>query len=251
VDISWRAATEKDEGLSLPRPLRSGLAICAVGVLPLVLGLMAMIRPLSGIVLAGIFVVGGALQTSFSYYELVRLRRRADGELRREARPERRSSLARWRARQLTSDRNRKILARSLRGLKHDLSPGVLPGASPLNRVAARPHADLFAELAERLAALERPVTPQGVLEVEELLTSPDSPLYARERSDEIGSALRGCLQALENRSTPASRHDKTPVNRNCRSPLAGATSRPRTAILRATPSWLRRQAITHRRSQR
>ncbi len=132
-----------DDGLDLPRPLRSGLAVGGVGVLPLLLGLTAVIRPLSGLVFAGIFVAAGALQTSLAYSELVGIRRRADLELRLETRPYLQSSLARW------------------------------------------------------LAALERPVTPQAVLQVEELLTSPASPLYARERARELGASLLACIDAV------------------------------------------------------
>jgi len=186
-----------DDGLDLPRPLRSGLAVGGVGVLPLLLGLTAVIRPLSGLVFAGIFVAAGALQTSLAYSELVGIRRRADLELRLETRPYLQSSLARWRAGELTSDRHRSALAQAVARTERDLSPALLPGASPLNRVAARPHADLFLRLAERLAALERPVTPQAVLQVEELLTSPASPLYARERARELGASLLACIDAV------------------------------------------------------
>src|SRR5262249_27379841 len=198
MDVFRQAASGSDKGLVLPRPFRSGLALAAIGVLPLALGLTAVIRPLSGFVLAGIFLVGGVVQASVRYHELVGLRRLADEQLRRERRRELRSTLAHWRAGELTSDRNRKILARSIRGLKHDLSPGVLPGASPLDRIGTRPHVDLLAQLADRLAGLARPVSPLGVLQVEELLTSPDSPLYAHEHALQIRPALRQCLELLD-----------------------------------------------------
>jgi hypothetical protein len=192
------ARTDGRDGLDLPRPLRSGLAVAGVGLLPLLLGLTAVIRPLSGLVFAGIFVAAGALQTSLAYYELVGIRRRADLELRLETRPNLQSSFARWRAGELTSERHRIALARSVARTERDLSPVLLPGASPLNRIAARPHADLFLRLAERLAALERPVSPQAVLQVEELLTSPESPLYARQHARELRASLLACLAAVD-----------------------------------------------------
>src|SRR5262249_20915837 len=192
------AAHGSDEGLVLPKPFRSGLAIAAIGAVPLVLGLTAVIRPLSGLVLAGIFLVGGIVQASLRYHELVALRLRADEQLRRERRQELRSTLAQWRAGGPTSERHRQVLARSLTGLNRDLPAGTLPGASPLTRIGARPHVDLLVELADRLAALDRPVSPQGVLQVEELLTSPDSPLYARERALQIRPALRRCVELLD-----------------------------------------------------
>ena len=194
LDARANGRTEID----LPRPLPSGLWLAAVGVVPLVLGLADVIRPLSGLVFAAIFLAVGALKSSLEYHELILIRRRADLELRREPRPYGPSSFAQWRACELTSDRHRLALARSVTRTEHDLSPALLPGASPLNRVAARRHLALFGQLAQRLSALDRPVTPQAVLQVEELLTSPESPLYARERTARVGPALRRCLAALD-----------------------------------------------------
>jgi hypothetical protein len=191
------ARSDGVDGLDLPRPIRSGLAIALVGLLPLALGLTAVIRPLSGLVFAAIFLAAGALQSSLAHFELIGIRRRADLELRREPRPYLLSSFAQWRASELTSDRHRLALARAVARTEHDLSPALLPGASPLNRVAARPHVDLFRRLAERLAALDRPVTPQAVLQVEELLTSPESPLYARERARQMRTSLLACIEAV------------------------------------------------------
>jgi hypothetical protein len=191
------AQSDRSNGLDLPQPIRSGLAVAGVGLLPLAFGLAAVIRPLSGFVFAGIFLAAGALQWALAYHELLGIRRRADLELRLETRPYFQSAYARWRASELTSDRHRTALARSVARTERDLSPALLPGASPLNRLAARPHADLFRRLAERLAALDRAVSPQAVLQLEELLTSPDSPLYARERARELRCALLACLDAV------------------------------------------------------
>jgi hypothetical protein len=198
VDLArFGAHADGYENLDLPRPLQSGMAVAAVGLLPLALGLTAVIRPLSGLVFAGIFLAAGALQWALAYRELVGIRHRADLELRLETRPWFQSRYARWRASELSSDRHRTALARAVARTERDLSPALLPGASPLNRVAARPHAELFRRLAERLAALDRPVAPLAVLQVEELLTSPESPLYARERASELRRALLACLEAV------------------------------------------------------
>jgi hypothetical protein len=191
------AQSDGSSGPDLPQPIRSGLAVAGVGLLPLAFGLTAVIRPLSGFVFAGIFLAAGALQWALAYHELLGIRRRADLELRLETRPYLQSAYARWRASELTSDRHRTALARLVARTERDLSPALLPGASPLNRVAARPHADLFRRLAERLAALDRAVSPQAVLQLEELLTSPESPLYARERARELPCALLACLNAV------------------------------------------------------
>jgi hypothetical protein len=188
------ARSDGVNGLDLPRPFRSGLAVAAVGLLPLALGLTAVIRPISGLVFAAIFLAAGALRWSLAHFELIGIRRRADLELRCESRPYLLSSFAQWRASELTSDPHRLALARAVARTERNLSPALLPGASPLNRVAARPHVDLFRRLAERLAALDRPVTPQALLQVEELMTSPASPLYARESAWKLRASLLACL---------------------------------------------------------
>ena len=84
-----------------------------------------------------------------------------------------------WRIAELTASRERRLLARSLRAVVGDLSSPRLSSAVPLNRVALRPHANELLELAERLDALERPVSACGILHVQRLITSPGSPLYA------------------------------------------------------------------------
>jgi hypothetical protein len=158
------------------RPFRSGLSVAALGVLPLVAGLAGLIRPLSSLVFAAIFAAAGALQALFVYQDLVGLRRLADGELRLGRRPYLWPALVSWRSAELISDRHRIGLARAVARTERDLSPATLPGASPLNRVAARPHLDLFRRLAERLAALDCPVAPRAVLRVEELLNLSGQP---------------------------------------------------------------------------
>jgi hypothetical protein len=242
-------------GFDVPRPLRSGLAIAAVGLLPLALGLATVIRPLSGLVFAAIFVAVGALRWSLAHFELVEVRRRADLELRREPRPYPLSNFAQWRASELTSDHHRLALARSVARTVRDLSPAVLPGASPLNRVAARPHSELFRQLAERLAALDRPVTPQAVLQIEDFLTSPSSPLYARERASELCTSLLTSLHALPfslpAAPTPASRQSGLMAGRNGQRALAGTRGGLRGGILESVLTRFGRRAMAVRRSQR
>ena len=102
----------------------------------------------------------------------------------------------RWRAEELTSRRERRLLARSVRGVIADLSPRRLPGPVPVNRVAVRPHVELLATLADRLAD-QRPVAPVGILAVRRVLTDPDGPLYTRDRCD-VAHALAGVIEQLE-----------------------------------------------------
>ena len=106
-----------------------------------------------------------------------------------------------WRVQELTSERERRRLSRSMRGVLKSLSGTWMPGASPVNRVALRPYATLVEAIADRLAEIEYPVSAVGVLAVRRMLTDPDSPLYARrEKGDEIdvGDALRAALRGLE-----------------------------------------------------
>ena len=190
-------------GTDLPRPFRCGGAVAAIGLLPLALGLADVIRPLSGLVFAAIFLAVGLLQSSLAYAELITIRRRADIELRRKAHPYLLSSVAQWYANELTADRHRLALARSVARTERNLSPARLPGASPLNRVAARPHGALLRQLSVRLEALDQPVTPQAMLQVEEVLTSPESPLYRRDDAADIRRSLLQCLAALNTTALP------------------------------------------------
>ena len=100
----------------------------------------------------------------------------------------------------LTSPRQRKRVARSLRRLVDSLSPARLPGASPLNRPAVRPHAARLMALARQLEAVDKPVSAAGVRAVQRLLADPDGPLYERERATEVGHAIERALRALEAR---------------------------------------------------
>ena len=115
----------------------------------------------------------------------------------------------RWRGLELTSARKRLQLVRSLEGVVCELrGPVRLPGASPLNRVGLRPYEQELSALAERLAALDRPVRERGVRLVHELVTDGGSPLYdraaerggprrARPRPRHAGAALMYDLAGL------------------------------------------------------
>ena len=174
------------------------MPLAAIGVVPLLAGLTGAIRPLSGLVFALVFLGAGALRATLAYWELAGMRRDADRELRLDAPSYVHSALLEWRTLELTSERHRRAVAASADRVERDVSPNTLPGGSPINRVAARRHLDLFRALSDRLRAFEVSVTPNAVLTVEELLTSADSPLYARERAGELRQALEHCLAVLD-----------------------------------------------------
>jgi hypothetical protein len=197
MDIPALGVRGGQRGLEIPQPVRAGIPLATLAVVPFALGLGDVIRPLSGLVFAAIFVGAGALRSALAYHELAALRHEADDELRRRPRSLAPSALLAWRSDELTGDRHRLALAHTLAHLDRDLSPARLPGASPLNRVAARPQVDLIRRIEARLEALDLPVEPRAVLQLEDLLTLPESPLYSRERAGELRSSLLDTLEAL------------------------------------------------------
>jgi hypothetical protein len=141
----------------------------------------------------------GALQAGRSF--LARERRRNSADAWIEQGHDSPAAWYGWRIAELTAPRERRLLARSLRSVVADLSSRRFASAVvPLNRRALRPYAGLLAELAERLDALERPVSAAGMLRVQRLLTLPDSPLYAGGAADDRARTIRAALDRLERR---------------------------------------------------
>jgi len=105
-----------------------------------------------------------------------------------------------WRVEELVSTKSRLDLAHSLRSLVRNASTRTLPSASPLNRLAVRAEWDTFAELADRLMNLERPVAAQGVVLLQRLLLDSGGPLYDVDREDDLPSYLDDVRAALEPR---------------------------------------------------
>jgi hypothetical protein len=103
-----------------------------------------------------------------------------------------------WRAAELVIPKRRLDLAHQLRRLVHDADARLLPGAQAFDRLAVRAEAENFLALADRLADLERPVAPRGVLLLEQLLDDPWSPLNDRDREDEVRGCLAEAAEALE-----------------------------------------------------
>lgn len=139
------------------------------------------------------------LRGGMVWHDLWRSRRLADRLLYAFTRFPLVSPLALWRAAELTSERNRRSLAKSLHGLVREAEGSVLPTAVPLIRRAARESLFLLRRLEARLADLTRPVSAHGALVVERLLADGvSSPLYCRERAAELPEALTEALAALE-----------------------------------------------------
>jgi hypothetical protein len=100
-----------------------------------------------------------------------------------------------WRVAELTSSRERRACAKSLRSVLDELSGAKLPGATPLRTAALRPHIAALEQLELRLLD-SAPVSAAGMLAVNELLTSPGSCFFAP--SDDVASSLRAVYDKLE-----------------------------------------------------
>ena len=106
-----------------------------------------------------------------------------------------------WRTAELTSARERRVLARSLRGVVSDVrAPRSTFSASPLNRRGLRPYVAEIESLADLVGALDRPVTGAGIVLVRDLLTDGGSPLYTGGSPDALPAALTRISSALEAR---------------------------------------------------
>jgi hypothetical protein len=98
---------------------------------------------------------------------------------------------------ELVSDRQRRMLAGSLRHLVRESRRFALPGASPANFRAVFAHAENLEALAARLEA-PAPVSARGVALGFRLLTNPDGPLYDRRKAGELGEAADRIVCALD-----------------------------------------------------
>jgi len=102
-----------------------------------------------------------------------------------------------WRTAELVAAEHRLALARELTEILRHADGTNLPGASPLDRAAARDARAQLLALASRLADLDRATAPRGVLLAERLLCSSDSPLFGGPRPS-VRAAIEEVLGALE-----------------------------------------------------
>jgi hypothetical protein len=117
----------------------------------------------------------------------------------------------------VVSAHRRRSLAKSLQGVVRSLDPRLLPGASPLNRAGLGPYVPEIRALAARVGDLKRPASRRGLQLVRNLLTDGGSPLYDRDRVDELPETVRTILHALEAREG-AGRPDGVRERRRLRS---------------------------------
>jgi hypothetical protein len=186
-------------GEPLRRPGRAvALIFVGIAAVAAVMGL-ATGRPWpETVAVVAVFLVAAAVMAGAVWLELSRRRREADRWLAWgvEVRPE--SDLLTWRANELVSPRNRRLLARNLRSVAHEAEGRTMLGPVPLNRRAIWPELKPIYALADRLADLTRAVTPRGALLVERLLTEPGSALYSPNGGDVLRDVLAEARAALE-----------------------------------------------------
>jgi hypothetical protein len=102
-----------------------------------------------------------------------------------------------WRAAELVVPKKRLALARSLRRLVRDVLH--LSDTHAVDHETVRAASQDLIVIANRLADLDRPVAPCGVLLVEQLLSDKSgSPLYTRSRPGALSLYLDATRAALE-----------------------------------------------------
>ena len=111
------------------------------------------------------------------------------------------------RARQLTGERNRRMLARSLRGVIAEAhQPPIIRARAIIDRRAALDAEAAIMEMIERLGS-PTPVQPQGMALLVRILTNADnSPLYNSSELGTLRRTIRSATAALD--AQPARSHE-------------------------------------------
>jgi hypothetical protein len=200
LELGLHRRRQPAAALNVPQPVLAALPFAAVtaGCLLLVLAGVSWILAVTAAASSLVFALAN---TVHSARERSALRRTADELLVLGIDPSPDSPLLAWRAGQLTSPRCRRSLGRSVERIVNELEGRAMPSAIPLYRRGARPQLRLLRALAERLLDVDRPVSPVGLVLVEDLLTDGyGSPLYVPARADALAPLLEQCLAALEPR---------------------------------------------------
>jgi len=183
-----------------PHPLRATLLAPIPSLAPFGLLASGAISAAAAIVSGGVLACMAGAHIGYARFDLWRCRRLADELLSAHHRATVSSPLVAWRSAELTSARTRRNLAEWVHGVIRDAEPPrVRLVWTPLNRAAARRNLFLLRRLEQRLSDLSRPVSPRGVLVVQELLADGTrSPLYRQDRADALPDALAEALAGLD-----------------------------------------------------
>lgn len=181
--------------LELPRPGRAASPLLGLALGALLLEADPALR-LAGAAAAGCFAVAAGVRIAHARTALRRIRRSADRLILADASGQEASEIVRWRSDELVTPASRRALARELEQTLRHLDPDSMPSASPLRRIAARRHEELFERLEVRMLD-DRPVTPRGMLLLQRLLRDPGSPLYDAPSERELARAVAAVVAEL------------------------------------------------------
>jgi len=111
-----------------------------------------------------------------------------------------------WRARQLCSPRQRRMLGKTLRLIEQVADERFLGVRRPHRLAAVQEHREAVETLAQVLESLEQPVTPAGMLRVVDLVTDGASPLWGSRKDAILGEAISTTLTILTPHATNPTR---------------------------------------------
>lgn len=171
----------------------------ALSVMPLAAGAFGPLPSGPALVIGGLIAaVGAAVQLSEAHERSVR-RDTAD-EVIADALGERVPDSVVWRLEELGETQLRKRLAKSLFGILRDADGPSTAMVIPVARGAVRRN---HAELASRLAAVDRPIDPRGVARLRLLLVRLSSPLYDPDAADALQREFIRARATLDPRRRP------------------------------------------------
>jgi hypothetical protein len=183
-----------------PHPFRAAALLLAPLPLPVALWLSGALPASAALGFAVSLVAFGLVQVGVSGYDLRRSRRLGDALLRAHPGRPPIAGLAAWRSAELTSARNRRALTRRVRQLRRETETCVSLGSPRVEGAVLDLSLALLRRLESRLELAPEPVTPLGMLYVQELAAGELGPLSAPERAGGLPAALQRALAALEQR---------------------------------------------------
>jgi hypothetical protein len=177
-------------------PVPAAVPYLALAAVALAAGWAAGLSWPNRLVLPIALVLAGAFRSTQRWNEGRRRRAVADAWFERGGQ----AAQFEWRAEELTSAHERRLLAHSLRGVVKEIRAPGPTSTVPLDRKAIHPHLEELTTIAVRLEDLELPVTPTAILAIDRLLTSPGSPLYMHSNADDLPERLSSITRLLEAR---------------------------------------------------
>jgi len=192
-----RARAVGEAGTMQTTPIEE-TALYGLAAALLALAVVGAIAPTAGLVLGSLVSAYAVSRTVSRRRELARRRRSADALL--ESLPGMRvpEGLL-WRAAELTSPSHRRLLAAQLHRLAGMANEKFVITSVPVSLSTLRPNHDELESIATLVGQLDRPVSPRGIVLLEEILYDGEgSPLYEPCHADELEQALARVHRAIE-----------------------------------------------------